>query len=118
RLDILERLRADGPLPARELPDSCAVPWTSTGWTNSRNVSKLLDYMVQRGEVAAAGRQGRERLCDLGVRNHPVHPAVRADKGRRVRNERRLRALGIARARGPHCTVDPLDVCEAGQPAV
>ena len=27
RLDILERLRMDRPLPARELPDSCTVPW-------------------------------------------------------------------------------------------
>jgi hypothetical protein len=29
RRDILERLRADGPLPARELPDTCVKPWTS-----------------------------------------------------------------------------------------
>ena len=118
RLDILERLRADGPLPARELPDTCAVPWTSTGWTNSRNVSKLLEYMVQRGEVAAAGRQGRGRLWDLAERIYPDDPVVPADKALRVRNERRLRALGIARARGPECPVEPADVGEAGEAAI
>jgi uncharacterized protein len=118
RLAILERLRADGPLPARELPDSCAVPWSSTGWTNNRNVSKLLDYMVQRGEVAAAGRQGRGRLWDLAERVYPDDPAVPAQEARRVRDARRLRALGIARARSPHCPVEPLDVGESGEPAV
>ena len=30
RRDILERLRADGPLTSRELPDTCVVPWRST----------------------------------------------------------------------------------------
>ena len=33
-----------------------------------------------------------------------------ADEARRLRNERRLRALGIARARGPECPVEPWDV--------
>jgi uncharacterized protein YcaQ len=118
RLDILERLRADGPLPARELPDTCVVPWSSSGWTNQRNVSKMLGYMVQRGEVAAAGRPGRDRLWDLAERIYPDDPAVPADKALRVRNERRLRALGIARARGPECGVEPLGAGEAGEPAV
>jgi hypothetical protein len=43
---------------------------------------------------------------------------VPADEALRIRNERRLRALGIARARGPECPVEPLDVGEAGEPAV
>jgi hypothetical protein len=28
------------------------------GWTNDRNVPQLLEFMVLRGEVAIAGRQG------------------------------------------------------------
>ena len=31
RRDILDRLRQDGPLPTSELPDSCEVPWRSSG---------------------------------------------------------------------------------------
>jgi uncharacterized protein len=118
RRDILDRLGSSGPLPSRALPDTCAVPWRSTGWTNNRNVTKLLDFMVSRGEVAVAGRQGGDRLWDLAARVYPDDPVVPGDEARRLRNRRRLRALGIARARGPECPVEPADVGEAGEPAV
>ena len=52
RRDILDRLRSSGPLRSRDLPDTCAVPWQSTGWTNNRNVIQMLSLMVLRGEVA------------------------------------------------------------------
>jgi hypothetical protein len=117
RRDILSRLGAQGPLPSRELPDTCVVPWGSTGWTNNRNVSQLLEIMVVRGEVAVAGRKGRDRLWDLAARVYPDDPVVPADEARRARDERRLRALGIARARGPERPVEPVDVGEAGEPA-
>src|SRR3954454_15350697 len=118
RRDILERLAAGGPLPSRDLPDTCAVPWKSTGWTNNRNVTQLLECMVVRGQVAIAGRQGSERLWDLAERVYPADPAVPEEEAERIRNERRLRALGIARARGPECPVEPADVGEVGEPAV
>jgi len=118
RLDILDRLGSSGPLPSRELPDTCVRPWRSTGWTNNRNVTQLLEMMVLRGEVAVAGRRGGERLWDLATRVYPDDPVVPIAEARRIRNERRLRALGIARARGPECPVEPLDVGEVGEPAV
>lgn len=118
RRDILDRLGAAGPLPSRDLPDTCAVPWKSTGWTNNRNVTQLLEFMVQRGEVAVAGRRGGDRLWDLAARVYPDDPVVPAADARRMRNERRLRALGIARARGPEYAIEPIDVGEAGEPAV
>jgi uncharacterized protein YcaQ len=118
RLDILDRLASSGPLASRDLPDSCKVPWRSTGWTNNRNVSQLLEFMVLRGEVAIAGRRGGDRLWDLAGRVYPDDPVVPRDEALRMRNQRRLRALGIARARGPECPVEPVDVGEAGEPAV
>ncbi len=118
RRDILARLRSSGPLTSRELPDTCAVPWESTGWTNDRNVTQLLELMAQSGEVAIAGRKGRERLWDLATRVYPDDPVVPSEEALRVRNERRLRALGIARAKGPECAVEPNGVGEAGEPAV
>jgi uncharacterized protein YcaQ len=117
RRDILARLGSAGPLTSRDLPDSCVQPWRSTGWTNNRNVSQLLEMMVLRGEVAIAGRDGRERLWDLASRVYPDDPVVPPDEALRTRNERRLRALGIARARGPECPVEPMDVGTAGEPA-
>jgi uncharacterized protein YcaQ len=118
RRDILDRLTSSGPLPSRELPDTCQVPWASTGWTNNRNVTQLLELMVRRGEVAIAGRLGRERLWDLASRVYPDDPVVPAEEALRIRNERRLRALGIARARGPEYPVEPADVAESGEEAV
>jgi uncharacterized protein YcaQ len=118
RRDILSRLESSGPLSSRDLPDTCRVPWKSTGWTNNRNVTQLLEFMVMRGEVAVAGRGGGGRLWDLAKRVYPDDPAIPADEALAIRNERRLRALGIARARGPECPVEPLDVGEAGEPAV
>ncbi|HEY2672291.1 MAG TPA: crosslink repair DNA glycosylase YcaQ family protein [Rugosimonospora sp.] len=119
RLDILDRLRSDGPLPAREIPDTCDVPWKSTGWTNNRNVLRLLEFMEVRGEVAVVGRQeSRDRLWDLAERVFPDDNMVPAAEALRIRSRRRLRSLGIARARGPQCPVEPQDVGEVGEPAV
>ena len=117
RRDILRRLKRSGPLTMRELPDTIVDPWESTGWTNERSVEKLLGFMVQRGEVAVAGRRARERTWDLASRVYPDDPVVPGEDALRIRNERRLRALGIARPRGQEMAVEPLDVGEAGEPA-
>jgi uncharacterized protein len=118
RLDILDKLGSDGPQRMRDLPDTCTVPWQSTGWTNNRNVSVLLEFMVRRGEVAMAGWRGRDRLWDLAERVYPDEPMVPTEKALRIRAERRLRALGIARVRATECPVEPSDVGEIGEPAV
>lgn len=118
RRDILRRLEMAGPQLTRDLPDTCAVPWKSTGWTNNRNVSQLLELMVLRGEVAVSGRRGGERLWDLAERVYPDDPIPPSDEARRMRDELRLRSLGIARARRTQMPIEPMDVGETGEPAV
>ncbi len=119
RRDVLARLDAEGPLSAGELPDTSTRAWKSTGWNNNRNVPLLLEMLEIRGEVAVAGRRGRgERLWDLAERVFPDGPAPSEDDAARVRNERRLRSLGLARSRGAECPVEPVDVGDAGEPAV
>jgi uncharacterized protein YcaQ len=109
RRRLLDLLRASGPLASRDIPDTSAVPWQSTGWTNDRNVTQMLEFLLARGEVAVAGRRGRERLWDLAERIYPAGMAVLpADEARRIRGARWLRALGVAR---------PKVVGEAGIPA-
>jgi uncharacterized protein YcaQ len=61
RRDVLGLLRASGPLTSREVPDTSLVPWQSTGWTGNRNVTQMLEFLNARGEVAIAGRVGRQR---------------------------------------------------------
>jgi hypothetical protein len=118
RRDILEKLYDEGPLPSSELPDLTLVPWRSSGWNDDRNVRMLLEVMVERGEVATAGREGRVRLWDLAERVYPDVPPVPLDDALRIRRERRLRALGIARARAAVMPGERNDVGDAGEEAV
>jgi uncharacterized protein YcaQ len=109
RRDVLARLREAGPLLSRDVPDTSQVRWPSTGWTNDRNVTQMLEFLISRGEVAIAGRVGRQRLWDLAERVYPPDtPVVPAAEARRRRDQLRLRSLGVAR---------PLVVGEAGAPA-
>ncbi|MFC6288582.1 DNA glycosylase AlkZ-like family protein [Nocardioides sp. GCM10027113] len=117
RRDVLERLRADGPLPQSELPDTCEVPWRSSGWNNRRSLTMLLGLMVARGEVVLVGRQGNEKLWDLAGRVLPDEPYPPADEARRERDARRLQSLGIARARSAKVPGEPNHVGETGETA-
>ena len=95
------------------------MPWASTGWTNNRNVTQMLEFLMMRGEVAISGRAGRERLWDLAERVYPADVVVPSEEeARRIRNERRLASLGIARQKTTAMPIEPVDVGDAGEPAV
>lgn len=118
--DILELLtRSTTPLLSRAIPDTSVVGWKSSGWTHQRNVGQMLELMVMRGEIAIAARRGRERLWDLAERVYPPQCSLAptAEEALRIRGERRLAALGIARARSTTMPLEPVDVGEAGEPA-
>lgn len=119
RRDLLARLEAEGPLLSRDLPDTSVVPWASTGWTGNKNVTRMLELMVMRGEVAVTGRRGRQRVFDLASRVYPPGTAPLPDDERRARgNALRLRALGIARSTGTATPGALPFVGDAGEPAV
>jgi len=119
RSDILELLGSSGPLSSRDIPDTCMVPWASTGWTNNRNVTQMLEFLMMRGEIAIAGRVERERLWDLAERVYPADVDVPSeDDAQRIKNERRLASLGIARRKTTAMPIEPVDVGDAGEPAV
>jgi hypothetical protein len=119
RRDILKLLERSGPLASRDIPDTCVVPWASSGWTNDRNVTQMLEFLQARGQVAIAGRAGRERLWDLPERVYPADVEVPSvEEAERIRNERRLAALGIARAKARGMPMEPIHVGEVGEPAV
>jgi uncharacterized protein YcaQ len=117
RRDILDKLYDEGPLPTSALPDTTLIPWESSGWNNDRNVRMLLDRMVQRGEVATAGYDGRQRLWDLAERVYPDVEPVPHDEALRIRAERRLHSLGIARMKAPKAPNEPNHVGPVGEPA-
>jgi uncharacterized protein YcaQ len=119
RRDILALLEKEGPLLSRDIPDTSVVPWPSSGWTNNRNVTKMLEALALRGHIAIAGRKGRQRYWDLPERVYPADlPTVDLETAVRHRNERRLAALGIARSSGPQIPGETPYVGDAGEEAV
>lgn len=118
RRDILARLEAEGPLLSRDIPDTCVEPWPSTGWTNNRNVTKMLEALALRGDVAISGRKGRQRFFDLPERVYPPGQLrLTLDEAVHHRNTRRLAALGIARSTGTVMPGEDPYVGDAGEPA-
>ena len=119
RRDVLDLLRDSGPLASRQIPDTSIVPWPSSGWTNNRNVTQMLEILLLRFEVAIAGRLGRERLWDLAERVYPSDVEVpTVEEAEQRKNARRLAALGIARPKARAMPMEPVHVGEAGEAAV
>ncbi len=119
RNEVLDVLDADGPLPSRDVHATAQVPWQSSGWNVDRNVRMMLSCLLSRGEVAVNGRKGTQKKYDLAERVYPrgVEP-VPSDQALALRSERRLRGLGIARAKGTVLPGEPIHVGDAGEPAV
>ena len=117
--DVLDRIAKAGPLTSRDIADTSVVPWPSSGWTNNRNVTVMLEILMVRGEVAITGRIDRERVWDLPERVYPSDVDVPSvEVATRRKNERRLTSLGIARRKTRAMPVEPVDVGDAGEPAV
>lgn len=118
RRDILDLLGSSGPLLSRDISDTSVVAWPSTGWTNHRNVTQMLEFLMKRGEIAIAGRRGRQRFWDLAERVYPAGTlVVPLEEAHRIRNERRLRSLGIVRETAVGSPTEPLAVRDVGEPA-
>ena len=101
RRDIVARLRAEGPLGASEIPDTSVVQRDrSSGWYGPNEVPRMLEILARIGEVAIAGREGRQRLWDVPERVYPADlPAYDPVAAEVLLQHRRLQAAGIAKQR-------------------
>ncbi|MGH2444773.1 MAG: winged helix-turn-helix domain-containing protein [Candidatus Limnocylindria bacterium] len=72
RRHILEELEQRGSLATGAFEDLADRAWSSTGWTNQRNVSRMLELLARRGEVMVGGREKAQRLWDLPDRWLPA----------------------------------------------
>lgn len=100
RRSILRQLRRRGPIPSRALEDRVEVAWTSTGWTNERNVERMLAFLWGEGRIMVAGRDGGQKTWDLAERCLPDWtPRERLSQRQAVlrATEVSVRALGVAR---------------------
>src|SRR3954452_7426517 len=99
---IVSQLRRRGPLRSRDLEDKSERDWRSGGWTNERNVGRMLDIMWTKGLLMVVGRSGAQRWWDLTERWLPEWtPRDRLGDAQVVRrsSQRSLRALGVATPR-------------------
>ena len=114
RVEVLARLRGEGPLLAGAIPDTAEVSRPPDGWYGSNQVGIMLDVLQRKGEVAVVGREGRHRLWDIAERVYPQDlPQYSDEEAVRLLDERRLQAAGIAKQKSPWTPVG-----EAGEPAV
>jgi uncharacterized protein YcaQ len=60
----------------------------------------MLEVLQQHGEVAVAGRAGRQRLWDIAARVYPQTETISWREAEHVIRERRRRSLGVWLERG------------------
>ncbi len=99
---IVKELKRKGPLLSRDIEDVSLKGWKSSGWTNERNVNRMLEFLLVRGEVMVQGRSGIQKFWDLSERCLPSstpRAVLSDDEVDRLAMMRSLRALGIATKR-------------------
>lgn len=102
RQQILGRLTAEGALPPGAFEDNSEKRWYSTGWTDNRNISTMLDFLWVEGQIMVSGRSGQKRLWDLTERVlpdwAPRHSLSRHEAAKQAA-ELALKALGVGQTR-------------------
>ncbi|MGA7731311.1 MAG: crosslink repair DNA glycosylase YcaQ family protein [Chloroflexia bacterium] len=96
---VLGEIRERGPLQAKEFADTSSSSWTSTNWSDERNITGMLDRLWMRGEVMVAGRKNGQRLWDLAERVLPDWTPREALSDRNcthIAAQKSLRMLGVA----------------------
>lgn len=101
---ILREIRRNGPISSRDLTEMGHAPqsWVSSGWTNDRNVSRMLDFLWMQGKIMVAKRQGLNKFWDLSERVLPEWtPREKWSERQVVKHaaQKSLRALGVANER-------------------
>jgi uncharacterized protein len=106
RRDVLDRLTAEGPLLASQIPDTAALAAKDDSWYGPSQVPRMLEFLQLHGEIGVVGREGRLKRFDIAERafpqNLPEHPL---EESERMLNERRLQACGLAKQRSPYTPV-------------
>jgi uncharacterized protein len=99
---ILTALQERGPLRSRDLEDQSQTPWRSTGWTNERNVSRMLDLLWMQGRVLVSRRTSGAKWWDLAERCFPAWATIEPWSEHEIVRAaalKSLRALGIGTAK-------------------
>jgi len=97
---VLRELERSGPLPSRQLESDLMAPGEAHRWWGTRQVRLMLEILHARGEIAVAGRSGKQRLWDLGERVFPPTETLPWREAEREIEQKRRRSLGVWKERG------------------
>ena len=92
--ELLERIRADGPLSSTDVEPRAAIDWY---WRPTNQVRAILEALAEAGLLALARRDGNRRIYDLTERLFP--PELLATRPTE-RDQRRHKLLSRYRAHG------------------
>ncbi len=92
---VLRELARSGPLPSRELEGELISGREPHRWWGTRQVTLMLGLLHARGEIAVAGRLGKQRLWDLAARVYPETDTVPWREAERLIDAQRRRTLGV-----------------------
>ncbi|MFW5748898.1 MAG: winged helix-turn-helix domain-containing protein [Chloroflexota bacterium] len=99
RQHILDRLRDEGPLPSRAFESRGPRGVGSVGWTSGRDITHMIDYLWNSGQVMVARREGTQRLWGLTEHFLPAwtpQEELQPEEITYRAAQRSLRALGVA----------------------
>jgi len=97
---VLRELERNGPLLSRDLAHDLMPAGDAHRWWGTRQVRLMLEILHGRGEIAVAGRAGRQRLWDLADRVFPETETVPLREAERLIEQKRQRSLGVWKERG------------------
>src|SRR4051794_31463737 len=100
RRHILRELGRNGPMLSRDLQHDSVPRGLDHRWWGDRPLRLMLEILAGRGEVAVAGRVGKQRLWDIGTRVFPPSATLSPRDAERELELRRQRSLGVWRERG------------------
>ncbi len=100
---VMTQIRREGPVLARRISGGMTgESWRSSGWTNERNVDRMLGFLWASGAIMVAGREGIQKLWDLTERVlSPDAPRERLSDLEVTRRavDRSLHGLGVGTAK-------------------
>jgi hypothetical protein len=100
RRHVLRELERSGPLLSRDLEHDLMPAGQGHRWWGDRQIRLMLDILAARGEIAVAGRVGKQRLWDVGERVFGDGKALPWREAGRELERRRRRSLGVWLERG------------------
>jgi uncharacterized protein len=115
RRHVLRELERNGPLLSRDLEHDLMPAGEGHRWWGDRQVRLMLDILAARGEIAVAGRNGKQRVWDLAERVFGDGKPLPWREAERELERRMQRSIGVWLARNGEWHAHP-DVSEEPVP--